>query len=134
MNQFENETLGFAAVLFLILCVMFAFSRTRLWFWSCVPRPVIVASLVWFVCALIVITTVRRSLLQGPVFVLAYFMLVFTTPALLAAGMLEIILGTYATFFRHDRTESFSARWHFVAALSTFASIGAYFVFRAFPG
>jgi len=134
MNQFENETLGFAAILFIVFCILFAVSRTNLSFWSRVPRPVIVACLGWFVCALIVIATVRTSLFHGPVFVLAYFTIVFVTPPLLAVGMLELVLGTYAAFLRQDRTESFPAQSHFVAALATFACIGAYFAFSAFPG
>src|SRR4051794_20689940 len=99
MNQFESEALRIAAVLFIAFCIVFTFSRRRLAFWSRLPGLVIVACLAWFLCALIVITTIRTSLFQGPVFMLAYFVVVFITPPLLAAGMLEVVLGTYAIFF-----------------------------------
>jgi hypothetical protein len=62
----------------------------------------------------------------------AYFAAVLMTPLLLAAGMSEVVLGIYATFKRQNRTVGFSARPHFVAALSTFACCGAYFVMSGF--
>ena len=132
MNQFESEALRIAAVLFIAFCIVFTFSRRRLTFWSRLPGLVIVACLAWFLCALIVITTIRTSLFQGPVFMLAYFVVVFITPPLLAAGMLEVVLGTYAIFFREGRSVSFPAQSHFIAALSSFACTGAYFVLSAF--
>jgi hypothetical protein len=80
-----------------------------------------------------VITTLRASIFEGLVFMFAYFAVVLMTPPLLAVGMFEVVLGTYAVFVRHDRTMNFSARSHFIAALSTFACIGAYFFFSTFP-
>jgi hypothetical protein len=132
MNQFENETLRLAAVLFVAFCIVFTLFRRRSAFWSSLPRWVIVASLAWFVCALVVITTVRTSFFQGPVFMLAYFVVAFMTPPLLAAGMLEVVVGTYASFLTQDRIVSFPARSHFVAAFSIFACIGAYVVYSTF--
>jgi hypothetical protein len=66
------------------------------------------------------------------VFMFAYFAAVLMTPLLLAAGMSEVVLGIYATFKRQNRTVGFSARPHFVAALSIFACFGAYFVLSGF--
>src|SRR5215470_12226016 len=99
MNQFENETLGFAAILFIMFCILFAVSRTNLSFWSRVPRPVIVACLAWFVCALIVIATVRTSLFHGPVFVLAYFTIVFVNATVTCCGYVGTRSGDLCSFF-----------------------------------
>ena len=87
----------------------------------------------WFACALIVITTLRTSFLQGPIFMFAYFVVGLLTPPLLAAGMLEVVLGTYASFMSPDRAASFPPRLHFIAALSIVTCVGAYVVLSALP-
>ena len=133
MNQFEGEALRLAAGMFVVLCIAFSFLRSRLGFWSLFPRMVMFACLGWFVSSLIVIATLRTSVFEGLVFTFAYFAVILLTPPLLAAGMFEVVLGTYATFTKHNQTSNFPARWHFIAALSTFTCFGTYFLFSAFP-
>ena len=133
MNQFESEALRLALGLFIVFCIVFGLLRRRLAFWSSLPKAVMIVCLGWFACALIVITTLRTSFLQGPIFMIAYFAVVLLTPPLLAAGMLEVVLGTYASFMSADRAASFPVRLHFIAALSIIACVGAYVFLSALP-
>jgi hypothetical protein len=132
MSQFENEALRLAAGLFIVFCVVFYFFRQRLVFWTSLPRIVMVTCLAWFFSASVVFVTVQTSLFEGLVFAFAYFAAVLMTPPLLAVGMFEVILGTYASFVREDPTKSFPPRSHFIAALSTFVCIGTLFVLSKF--
>src|SRR6266545_8004366 len=126
MNQFESDTLRLAIGLFVVFCIAFCFLRYQFWLWISLPRIVIVFCVGWFVSVLIVIGATRTTLLQGPLFVLAYLAVALTSPPLLAAGMIEVVLGLYASFTAADRKKSFPARPHFMAALSSFACLGAY--------
>ena len=133
MNQFESEALRVAIGLFIVFSIAFGLLRRKLAFWSSLPKAVMVVCLGWFACSLIVVTTLRTSFFQGPIFLFAYFAVVLLTPPLLAVGMLELVLGTYASFMSADRAASFPARLHFIAALSTVACIGAYIYLSALP-
>ena len=133
MNQFESEALRLAFGLLIVFCIAFGILRRRLTLWSSLPRVVMAACLGWFVCALIVITTLRTGIFQGLIFMNAYFAVVLLAPPLIAAGTLELILGTYASFLSGDRAATFPARLHFIAALSTIACIGAFVVLSALP-
>jgi hypothetical protein len=132
MNQFESEVLRPTAGMFIVFCIAFGILRRKLAFWTSLPRIVIVACLAWLLSVSVVLVTLRTSFLEGLVFAFAYFAAVLMTPPLLAAGMFEVVLGTYASFVREDPTKSFPPRSHFIAALSTFACIGSYFVLSAF--
>jgi uncharacterized membrane protein YjgN (DUF898 family) len=131
MSQFENETLRLAAGLFIVFCIVFYFLRQRLAFWTSLPRIVMVACLAWLFSVSVLFVTLRTSF-EGLVFAFAYFAAVLMTPPLVAVGMFEVVLGTYASFVREDPTKSFPPQSHFIAALSTFACIGAYFVLSIF--
>jgi len=132
MNQFEFEALRLAAGLFLLFCVAFGLRRGSR-FWALLPKIVMISCLGWLICSVIVNATLQKSYSLGPLFVLAYSMVIFVTPPLLAAGVLELVLGTYTSFRSDGPIEGVPARSHFIAALSTLACILAYFVFSALP-
>ena len=126
------KTVRLAAGLFIVFCIVFYFRRQRLAFWTSLNRIVMVICLAWLFSALVVLVTLQTSLFEGLVFMFAYFAAVLMTPPLLALGVFEMVLGTYASFVREDPTKRFSPKSHFIAALSTFACMGAYFVVSIF--
>ena len=128
MNQFESDTLRLAIGLFVLFCFAFGFFRYRFRIWISLPRIVMVSCVGWFVSSLVLFIAARTSTLQGLLF--AYFAVVLMSAPLLAAGMFELVLGTYAAFTISDRTKNLPARSHFIAALSTLACVGAYCVAR----
>ena len=132
MIQFENEALRLAIGMFIVFSIAFGILRRKLRFWTSLPKIVMYACWGWLVSSLIVITTLRTSIFEGLVFAFAYFAVVLMTPPLLAVGMLEVVLGVYATFINRGRTTSFPVRSHFIAALSTFTCIGVYIVLSQF--
>ncbi len=130
MNQFEGDTLRIAIGLFVLFCIVFGFLRNRFTLWISVSRIVIVSCLGWLASAVVVTITARTSMLQGPVFMFAYFVVVLASAPLLAAGMSEVVLGTYASLMTDDRNKDLRPRSHFIAALMTFACVGVYCVAR----
>ena len=130
MNQFESDTLHLAIGLFVLFCIAFGFLRYRFSIWTPLPRIVMVSCAGWFISTLVLVITARTSSLQGLLFGFAYLAIVLMSAPLLAAGMFELLLGTYAAFTICDRTKSLPAQSHFIAALSTLACVGAYCVAR----
>lgn len=126
MNQFESDTLHLAIGLFVVFCVSFYFFRNRLSFWCSIPRFVKLSCLVWFISALVIWT----ALIEGLLFGFAYFVVVLTSPPLLAAGMFEVVLGVYTTVRASHNKNSCPARQHFLAGLLSIACLGAYCVTR----
>lgn len=133
MNQFESDTLRFALVFLGIFCILFCFHQFRLWLWDSLPRLAMLCSLAWLISSVIVIGGIRFAFFQGFIFAIAYFVVVLISAPLLAVGVVEVILGFYATFSATKHKETFSGKPHFVAALATFACLGVYCVLGAIP-
>jgi hypothetical protein len=83
--------------------------------------------------SVIVIGGIRLAFLQGFILAIAYLVIVLISAPLLAAGVVELILGLYASFSAGKHKDTFSAKPHFMAALATFACLGVYCVFGAIP-
>ena len=131
MNQFESDTLRFALVFFGIFCISFCFHQFRLWLWDSLPRLAMLCSLAWLISSVIVIGGIRFPFLQGFIFAIAYFVVVLISAPLLAVGIVEVILGLYATLSAAKHKERFSGKPHFAAALATFTCLGVYCVLGA---
>jgi hypothetical protein len=70
---------------------------------------------------------------EGPIFAIAYLVVVLISAPLLAAGVIELLLGLYAVFSPAKDNERISGKPHFVVGFATFVCFGAYCVFSVIP-
>jgi hypothetical protein len=95
MNQWETETVEAGLALFTILSIIFLFTRKR-WARSVtLPTTLFVLNCAWLVSAIVYRTTERFVFLEGVPFAIAYSVVIFMSPVIVAAGILEAVVIVY---------------------------------------
>lgn len=95
MNQWETETVQISSALFAVLFIIFLFTRKRSARSVTLPTTLLVLNCGWLASAIIYSSAGRFFFLEGAPFAIAYSFLIFVSPVLVAAGILEAVVVVY---------------------------------------
>ncbi len=118
MNQWETGAVGEGLALFAMLFIMFLFTRKR-WVRSVfLPQTLLALNIAWLLSAIVCSSAEKFALLQGLPFGMAYSFIIFVSPLVIAAGLLEGVVVVYSVMTIKTGWPTLALRRHTHAYLS----------------